>query len=98
MASQTLTWIRRLSFVLVLAVLAVAPGPSAGSRARLCAVRYCDRVGTIRWTRLLPGSWVAQDGLPGTTPAGGQAYAAGDQSHPAHGPPAAAYYEPCLQT
>jgi hypothetical protein len=35
-ASRTLTWIRRLSFVLVLAVVAVAPGPSAGSQARLC--------------------------------------------------------------
>jgi hypothetical protein len=75
-ASQTLTWIRRLSLALVLAVLAVAPGPSAGSRARLCTGRDRDRVGIIRWTRLLPGSWIAQDGLPGTTPAGGQAYAA----------------------
>ncbi|HEV3295027.1 MAG TPA: PQQ-binding-like beta-propeller repeat protein [Streptosporangiaceae bacterium] len=78
MASPALTWIRRLSFVLVLAVAAVAPGPSAGSRARLCNGSDCDRVGTIRWTRLLPGSWIAQNGLLGTTPAGGQAYAALD--------------------
>ena len=78
MASPALTWIRRLSFVLVLAVAAVAPGPSAGSRARLCNGSDCDRVGTIRWTRLLPGSWIAQNGLLGTTPADGQAYAALD--------------------
>jgi outer membrane protein assembly factor BamB len=75
-ASPALTWIRRLSLVLILAVAAVAPGPSAGSRTRSCTGPDCDRVGTIRWTRLLPGSWVAQDGLPGTTPATGQAYAA----------------------
>ena len=34
----------------------------------------------MRWARLLPGPWVAQAGLLGTTPAQGQAYAAlGDQ-------------------
>src|SRR5215470_1382651 len=82
----TLTWIRRLSFAAVLLVIAVAPGPAAGSRSGRCAGpggpggSGCGSDGTVRWARLLPGPWVAQPGLLGTTPARGQAYAAlGDQ-------------------
>ena len=86
MARGSLTWIRRLSFAAVLIVVAVAPGPAAGSRSAGCtgpgepAGSGCERAGTVRWARLLPGPWVAQAGLLGTTPAQGQAYAAlGDQ-------------------
>src|SRR5262245_11275445 len=82
----SLTWIRRLSFAAVLLAVAVAPGPAAGSRSGACAGpggpggSGCGSQGTVRWARLLPGSWVAQPGLRGTTPARGQAYAAlGDQ-------------------
>jgi outer membrane protein assembly factor BamB len=85
-ARGSLTWIRRLSFAAVLIVVAVAPGPAAGSRSAGCtgpgepAGSGCERAGTVRWARLLPGPWVAQAGLLGTTPAQGQAYAAlGDQ-------------------
>ncbi len=83
MLRGSLTWIRRLAFVAVLIVAAVAPGPAAGSRAHVCTrpgAPGCGRAGTVRWSRLLPGPWVAQNGLLGTTPAHGQAYAAlGDQ-------------------
>ena len=83
MARGSLTWIRRLSLVAVLAVAAVAPGPAAGSRSHACTgpgIPGCGRAGTVRWARLLPGPWIAQNGLLGTTPAHGQAYAAlGDQ-------------------
>ncbi|HYB85968.1 MAG TPA: PQQ-binding-like beta-propeller repeat protein [Streptosporangiaceae bacterium] len=83
MPRGSLTWIRRLSFVAVLAVAAVAPGPAAGSRSHACTrpgIPGCGRAGTVRWARLLPGPWIAQNGLLGTTPAHGQAYAAlGDQ-------------------
>src|SRR5262245_60899023 len=82
----SLTWIRRLSFAAVLLAVAVAPGPAAGSRSGACAGpggpggSGCGSQGTVRWARLLPGSWVAQPDLLGTTPARGQAYAAlGDQ-------------------
>ncbi len=86
MARGPLTWIRRLSFAAVLIVVAVAPGPAAGPRSQPCpgpgtpARSGCGQAGTVRWARLLPGSWVAQNGLLGTTPARGEAYAAlGDQ-------------------
>jgi len=81
-ARGPLTWIRRLSFAAVLIVVAVAPGPATGERPQPCpgpgtAGRSgCGQAGTVRWARLLPGSWIAQNGLPGTTPAQGQAYAA----------------------
>jgi PQQ-like domain len=81
-AHGSLTWVRRLCFAVTLAVAAVAPGPAAGSRAPVCAGpggpggSGCGTAGTVRWARLLPGSWVAQAGLLGTTPARGQAYAA----------------------
>src|SRR5258705_374780 len=85
-ARGSLTWIRRLSFAALLLVVAVAPGPAAGSRSGACTGpggpggSGCGSDGTVRWARLLPGPWVAQAGLLGTTPAQGQAYAAlGDQ-------------------
>jgi outer membrane protein assembly factor BamB len=85
-AGGSLTWIRRLSLAAVLIVVAVAPGPAAGSRPQPCSGPHppgrsgCGLGGTVRWARLLPGSWIAQNGLLGTTPARGQAYAAlGDQ-------------------
>jgi outer membrane protein assembly factor BamB len=85
-ARGSLTWIRRLSFAAVLVLVAVAPGPAAGSRSGGCTGpggpggSGCGHQGTERWARLLPGSWLAQPGLLGTTPAHGQAYAAlGDQ-------------------
>src|SRR6266699_422114 len=85
-ARGSLPWIRRLSFAAVLLAVAVAPGPAAGSRSGACTGpggpggSGCGSDGTVRWARLLPGPWVAQAGLLGTTPAHGQAYAAlGDQ-------------------
>src|SRR5438876_447373 len=66
--------------------VAVGPGPAAGSRPGACTGRGGPggsgggSDGTGRWAQLLPGPWVGQAGLLGTTPAHGQAYAAlGDQ-------------------
>jgi outer membrane protein assembly factor BamB len=85
-AGGSLTWARRLSLAAALIVVAVAPGPAAGLRSQPCsgpnpaARSGCGLGGTVRWARLLPGSWIVQNGLLGTTPARGQAYAAlGDQ-------------------
>jgi outer membrane protein assembly factor BamB len=70
-------WVRRLSFAAVLVVAAITPGgrPSWGLAAQ-CQTARCPSVGTVRWLRALPGSWVVQNGMTGTTPAQGQAYAA----------------------
>ena len=82
MVGGSLTWVRRLSFAAVLIVVAFAPGPAAGLRPQPCSGPNppgrsgCGLAGTVRWSRLLPGSWIAQNGLLGTTPAQGQAYAA----------------------
>jgi hypothetical protein len=66
--------LRRASFVAILVALAVVPGPT--SAARPCTNRACQSAGLVRWARALPGAWVAQAGLAGTTPAQGAAYAA----------------------
>jgi hypothetical protein len=71
-----LVWVRRLSFAAVLVVAAITPGPTSGGFAAQCQTARCESVGMVRWIRSLPGSWVVQNGMPGTTPAQGQAYAA----------------------
>jgi PQQ-like domain len=68
------TWVRRGLFVAILVALAVVPGPA--SAARPCTSKACQTAGMVRWARVLPGAWVAQPGLGGTTPAQGNAYAA----------------------
>jgi PQQ-like domain len=67
-------WLRRGIFVALLVAAAITPGPA--SAARPCTIRACQSGGVTRWARVLPGSWVAQSGLDGTTPAQGEAYAA----------------------
>jgi hypothetical protein len=71
---RSLTYLRRGAFVAILVALAVVPGPT--SAARPCTSRACQSAGMVRWARPLPGAWVAQPGLAGTTPAQGDAYAA----------------------
>jgi len=68
------TWLRRGGFAAILLALAIAPGPA--SAARPCTARVCQAAGQARWTQPLPGSWLAEPGLAGTTPAHGEAYAA----------------------
>jgi outer membrane protein assembly factor BamB len=70
------TWARRLSFAAVLLVAAITPGMAAGWSSQQCPRSHCQSAGTIRWIRPMPGSWTVQSGEVGTTPVGGQAYAA----------------------
>lgn len=70
------TWARRLSFAAVLLVAAITPGMAAGWSTQQCQRSNCESAGTIRWIRPMPGSWTVQSGEVGTTPVGGQAYAA----------------------
>ena len=84
MTRGPMLWLRRGCFITLLVALAITPGPA--SAARPCTARACPAAGhppaghpaagQIRWAQPLPGSWVAQRGLGGTTPAQGDAYAA----------------------
>lgn len=75
MTHGRLTWVRRLSFAAVLVAAAVTPGLSPSGSSAQCPNQRCRARGTVRWARSLPGSWVAQNGMTGTTPEQGQAFA-----------------------
>ncbi|MGH3273843.1 MAG: PQQ-binding-like beta-propeller repeat protein, partial [Streptosporangiaceae bacterium] len=67
---------RRGFLAVVLAGAVLVPGRASSVARRGCDAAACGRhSGTIRWTRDLPGSWVAQGGTQGTSLATGQAYA-----------------------
>jgi hypothetical protein len=70
------TWVRRLAFGAVLILAAATPGMAATWTSSRCEYSGCERAGTVRWIRPLPGSWTVQNGITGTTPAIGQAYGA----------------------
>ena len=71
-----LTWVRRLAFGAVLILAAATPGMAATWSSFRCQEPGCEKAGTVRWIRPLPGSWAVQNGMAGTAPATGQAYAA----------------------
>ena len=62
MARGSLTWIRRLSFAAILLVVAVAPGPAAGSRSGACK-RMLWTSGPLPW----PHYFVDPSGIGGST-------------------------------
>jgi PQQ-like domain len=66
--------LRRAAFVALLVALALSTGPVSG--AQPCTDRACLSAGRVRWSRPLPGTWVAGPGQAGTVPAQGGAYAA----------------------
>lgn len=69
-------WARRGILAVVLIGAAVVPGRAGSAASRSCAAPHCARpVGTVRWSRVLPGSWVARSGTQGTVLTAGQAYA-----------------------
>jgi hypothetical protein len=67
--------VRRGLLAAVLAGAALIPSHALGLPSSRCS-GHCGFAGTIRWTRLLPGTWVARDGIGGTVPSQGEAYAA----------------------
>lgn len=69
-------WARRLPIAAVLVVAALLPGQATGRAGPPCPPEHCESAGTVRWAQPLPGAWLAQPGLAGTAPAGGQAFAA----------------------
>jgi outer membrane protein assembly factor BamB len=66
---------RRSLLAVVLIAAAVLPGHAFGLSARSCTVR-CAAAGALRWSKPLPGSWIAKAGVGGTVPQQGEAYAA----------------------
>ncbi len=76
MAYGSMVWVRRLSFAAVLIIAAIAPGQAAQSSPGDCGGHRCQRAGLLLWSHELPGQWMVQNGLLGTTPAQGQVYAA----------------------
>ena len=58
----------------MLAGATLIPGYASGSASPPCPARGCAHQGTLRWTRRLTGSWIAEGGIAGTVPAAGQAY------------------------
>ena len=73
---RRLTWVRRLAFAAVLLLAAATPGMAATRSSFRCQGSGCEKAGTVRWIRPLPGSWTVQNGMTGTTPVTGQAYGA----------------------
>ena len=71
-----LTWVRRLAFAAVLILAVATPGMAATWSSFQCPQSQCEKAGTVRWIRSLPGSWTVQNGMTGTTPVTGQAYGA----------------------
>ena len=61
------TWVRRLAFAAVLILAAATPGMAATWTSSQCQHSGCERAGTVRWIRPLPGSWTVQNGITGTT-------------------------------
>jgi outer membrane protein assembly factor BamB len=69
-------WARRGILAAVLIGAAVVPGRAVSETSRGCTGPHCaPPVGTVRWSRPLPGAWVARSGTQGTVLADGQAYA-----------------------
>ena len=61
MTRGSLTWIRRLSFAAILVLVAVAPGPAAGSRSGACK-RMLWTSGPLPW----PHYFVDPSGIGGS--------------------------------
>lgn len=71
-------WARRGVLAAVLLGAAILPAHAIGSAASACRPRHCITAGTVRWSRALPGSWIAENGAVGTVLRQGEAYAAAD--------------------
>ena len=78
-------WLRRAVLAAALVLVAFVPGQAPSTPASSCPAPRCGGdVGSVRWIRPLPGSWIAATSILGTVPAArggsGQAYAAAGRS------------------
>ena len=70
------TWTRRGLLAIVLIGAAIIPGRASSQTAAHCSGTRCSRSGSVLWSTKLNGAWLAEAGVTGTVPAGGEAYAA----------------------
>jgi PQQ-like domain len=76
-ARGSAAWARRCLLAAVLIGAAVIPARASVSATPQCSGRQCAAAaGAVRWSRRLPGTWIAESGIGGTVPAHGEAYAA----------------------
>jgi hypothetical protein len=69
-------WARLVLLAVVLLGAAVIPGRATSQQAPHCVGLRCTAAGSVLWTSVLPGSWVAQPGVSGTVTEPDAAYAA----------------------
>jgi len=69
-------WAKLLLLAVVLLGAAVIPGRATSQQATHCVGLRCTAAGSVLWTSVLPGSWVAQPGVSGTVTEPDAAYAA----------------------
>jgi outer membrane protein assembly factor BamB len=69
-------WARRGVVAAVLIAAAVIPGRASSQANPHCTGARCAAEGSVLWTSRLRGSWLAEDGVAGTVPREGDAYAA----------------------
>jgi outer membrane protein assembly factor BamB len=69
-------WARRGALAVVLLGAAILPAHAIGTTGPACRAHGCSTGGKIRWSRELPGSWIAQSGAVGTVLSDGEAYVA----------------------
>jgi PQQ-like domain len=69
-------WMRRAALAVVLVGAVIIPSRAVSQQAQHCAGPGCRAHGSILWTTDLAGSWLAENGVAGTVPSVGQAYAA----------------------
>lgn len=67
---------RLIALAVLLAAIVVVPYGRSGPQSRSCGNSDCRSDGQVRWTRELPGTWLAESGGQGTVAAAGQPYVA----------------------
>jgi hypothetical protein len=69
-------WTRRGVIAAVLVAAVVIPTNATSQATRHCTGAECTASGSVLWTTRLSGSWLATNGVAGTVPSQGEAYAA----------------------
>jgi PQQ-like domain len=68
-------WTRRGIIAAVLITAVVIPTNATSQATRHCIGADCTAAGSVLWTTRLSGSWLAVNGVAGTVPSQGEAYA-----------------------
>jgi hypothetical protein len=80
----SVAWVWRGTLFAILLAAGASSAEASATQPHTC-VKPCSHAGTIRWTRLLPGSYLIDDDLRGVVPALGEPYAAMSDQIAAYG-------------